>query len=181
MTEAQQFEAFLHNYQNMVFSTAMRLTANQAEAEDITQEVFLRAYERFAELHHSPTAGGWLKTVATNLSLNHLSRYRSRWSFFSEMFRGEAEEESPVAEFPAPDDTHETLRATDRRQLVEQAVQSLPVAQRAPLVLHHFEGLRYEEIAEKLGVSLGKVKTDIFRGREALRRKLRLKLDEVAG
>jgi len=43
MTEAQQFEAFLHNYQNMVFSTAMRLLANQAEAEDVSQEVFLRA------------------------------------------------------------------------------------------------------------------------------------------
>jgi RNA polymerase sigma-70 factor (ECF subfamily) len=181
MTEAQQFEAFLHNYQNMVFSTAMRLTANQAEAEDITQEVFLRAYERFSELRNSPSVGGWLKTVATNLSLNHLSRYRSRWSFFSEMFRGGEDDESPVAEFPAPDDTHESLLAADRRNLVEQAVQSLPAAQRAPLVLHHFEGLRYEEIAEKLGVSLGKVKTDIFRGRETLRRKLRLKLDEVAG
>ena len=71
MTDAQHFEAFLHNYQNLVFSTAMRLLANQSEAEDITQEVFLRAYERFAQLQDSPTAGGWLKTVATNLSLNH--------------------------------------------------------------------------------------------------------------
>jgi len=51
-------------------------------------------------------------------------------------------------------------------------------AQRVPLVLHHFEGLQYDEIAARLGVSLGKVKTDIFRGREALRRKLRLELGE---
>ena len=57
MTDAQHFEAFLHNYQNMVFSTAMRLTANQSEAEDITQEVFLRAYERFAELRDSSSVG----------------------------------------------------------------------------------------------------------------------------
>ena len=62
--------------------------------------------------------------------------------------------------------------------LVERALQSLPTPQRVPLVLHHFEELSYEEIAEKLGVSLGKVKTDIFRGREALRRKLQLKLEE---
>ena len=47
MTEAQPFEAFMRNYQNMVFSTAMRLVANQAEAEDIAQDVFLKAYERF--------------------------------------------------------------------------------------------------------------------------------------
>lgn len=178
MTDAQQFEAFLHNYQNMVFSTAMRLTANQSEAEDITQEVFLRAYERFGELHNSPTVAGWLKTVARNLSLNHLSRYRSRWSFFSEMVRGDGSDEEPLMDFPAPDDTHEKLAATDRREFVEQALQSLPPSQRVPLVLHHFEDLQYDEIAEKLGVSLGKVKTDIFRGREALRRKLHLKLKE---
>ncbi len=178
MTDAQHFEAFLHNYQNLVFSTAMRLLANQSEAEDITQEVFLRAYERFAQLQDSPTAGGWLKTVATNLSLNHLSRYRSRWTLFSELFRGTDNDEDEAVEFPAPDDTHETLVATDRRELVERALQSLPTPQRVPLVLHHFEGLSYEEIAEKLGVSLGKVKTDIFRGREALRRKLQLKLEE---
>ena len=177
MTDARYFETFLQNYQNMVFSTAMRLTANQSEAEDITQEVFLRAFERFAELQDSPTAGGWLKTVATNLSLNHLSRYRSRWSFFSELLRGSEEEESEVTQFPAADDTHETVAGGDRRKLVEHALQSLPAPQRVPLVLHHFEGLRYEEIAEKLQISLGKVKTDIFRGREALRRKLELKLE----
>lgn len=178
MTDAQHFEVFLHNYQNMVFSTAMRLLANQSEAEDITQEVFLRAYERFGELQDSPTAGGWLKTVATNLSLNHLSRYRSRWSFFSELFRGSDEEENADPEFPATEDTLENLAAADRRKLVELALQSLPAPQRVPLVLHHFEELSYEEIAAKLGVSLGKVKTDIFRGREALRRKLQLKLEE---
>jgi len=178
MTDAQQFEAFLHSYQNMVFSTAMRLTANQSEAEDITQEVFLRAYERFAELQGSPTVAGWLKTVARNLSLNHLSRYRSRWSFFSEMVRGDEGDEDLGMDFPAADDTHENLAATDRRAFVEQALQSLPPSQRVPLVLHHFDDLQYDEIAEKLGVSLGKVKTDIFRGREALRRKLHLKLKE---
>lgn len=182
MTDAQQFEAFLHNYQNMVFSTAMRLLANQSDAEDITQEVFLRAFERFDQLRDSPTVGGWLKTVATNLSLNHLSRYRARWSFFSDLFHGSEEgDEQMVVDFPSPVDTDEMLAGADRRKLVEQALQSLPPAQRVPLVLYHLEGLRYEEIAEKVGVSLGKVKTDIFRGREALRRKLRLKLTEEAG
>lgn len=181
MTDARQFETFLHNYQNMVFSTAMRLTANQSEAEDITQEVFLRAYERFHELNGSPTVGGWLKTVARNLSLNHLSRYRSRWTFFSEIARDEDGDDERDVEFQAADDTHENLAASERRAMVEQALLGLPVNQRVPLVLHHFEGLQYDEIAEKLGVSMGKVKTDIFRGREALRRKLHLKLEETVG
>ena len=100
MTDAEQFEAFMRNYQNMVFSTAMRLVANEAEAQDIAQEVFLKAYERFGELKDSQTVGGWLRTVARNMSLNHLSRYRSRWSFFSEMFSGGGEEDEREWEFP---------------------------------------------------------------------------------
>jgi RNA polymerase sigma-70 factor (ECF subfamily) len=180
MTDAQQFEVFMRNYQNMVFSTAMRLLANQAEAEDVSQEVFLRAYERFAQLRESPTAPGWLKTVATNLSLNHLSRYRSRWRFFSEMFGGAEDEQEREPEFPAPGNLDEELAQADSRQLVDRALQSLPAAQRVPLVLYHIEGLRYEEIATSLNVSLGKVKTDIFRGREALRKKLRLQLGDEA-
>lgn len=178
MTEAQQFEAFMQNYQHMVFSTAMRLVANPAEAEDISQEVFLRAYQRFGELRQSPTAGGWLKTVATNLSLNHLSRYRSRWSFFSELFSGREGEEDREPEFPSDSDLADELARADSAQVVEQALQQLPAAQRVPLVLYHLQGLRYEEIAAKLRVSLGKVKTDIFRGREALRKRLQARLGD---
>jgi RNA polymerase sigma-70 factor (ECF subfamily) len=173
MTDAQQFEAFLRNYQDLVFSTAMRLLANRAEAEDVTQEVFLKAYERFGELSESQTAGGWLRKVATNLSLNQLSRYRSRWSFFSEIFTSrEVEDDVIQVEFAAADSIEDALAASDRHALVEQALQKLPAAQRVPLVLYHLEGLKYEEIAARLGVSLGKVKTDIFRGRDALRKKL---------
>jgi len=181
MSDAQQFEAFMHKYQNMVYSTAMHLLANPTEAEDVAQEVFLRAYEHFGDLRESPTAGGWLKTVATNLSLNHLSRYRARWSFFSELFGGSGEEEAETPEFAAPENVAEELERADRHRLVEQALHQLPAAQRVPLVLYHLEGFRYEEIAAKLKVSLGKVKTDIFRGREALRKRLQGRLDEVAG
>ena len=169
----------MQKYQNMVFSTAMRLLANPTEAEDVAQEVFLRAFEHFSDLRESPTAGGWLKTVATNLSLNHLSRYRARWSFFSELGAGSSEEESEPVEFAAPDDVGEELQQADRRQMVEQALHKLPPAQRVPLVLYHLEGLRYEEIAAKLKVSLGKVKTDIFRGREALRKRLQGQVSEM--
>src|SRR6266404_3417651 len=178
MTDAEQFEAFMKNYQHMVFSTSMRLVANQAEAEDVTQEVFLKAYERFADLRQSPTAGGWLKTVARNLSLNHLTRYRSRWRFFSEMFSGSSEDPDQQVDFPSPENVEGDIEQADRHELVEHALRKLPETQRVPLVLYHLEGLRYEEIAAKLKISLGKVKTDIFRGREALRKKLGTTLAE---
>jgi len=176
MTEAEQFETFVENYQNMVFSTAMRLLANPTEAEDIAQEVFLKAFQRFGELSQSPTAGGWLKTVATNLCLNHLSRYRSRWTFFSDLFARSGEADEQEVDFPSPENIEEDLARADAHEMVDQALRQLPPAQRVPLVLYHMDGLRYEEIAAKLHVSLGKVKTDIFRGREALRKKLQSKL-----
>jgi RNA polymerase sigma-70 factor (ECF subfamily) len=179
MPDPQQFEAFMLKYQNMVFSTAMRLLANPSEAEDVSQEVFLKAFERFADLRESPTVGGWLKTVATNMSLNHLTRYRARWSFFSELVKGGESEDAEPVEFSAPDTLERDLDQTDRQQVVEGALQKLPPAQRVPLVLFHLEGLSYEEIAAKLNVSLGKVKTDIFRAREAMRKRLRSQLDEI--
>jgi RNA polymerase sigma-70 factor (ECF subfamily) len=178
MSDAQQFEAFMQNYQNLVFSTAMRLLANESEAQDISQDVFLKAYERFDELQGSPTAGGWLRTVATNMSLNHLSRYRSRWRFFSELGSGSDQEENEPLEFKAEQDLAEEVSRADRHALVEAALQRLPDAQRVPLVLYHLEGMRYEDIATRLRISLGKVKTDIFRGREALRKRLSLEFGE---
>src|ERR1041385_1102942 len=176
MTDSQQFEAFMKAYQNMVFTTAIRLLANEAEAEDVSQEVFLKAYERYAELKDSPTGGGCLKTVTRNLCLNPLSRYRARWRFFSEMASDRGDEEASTPEWAAPDTHEQQVAANDHRQLLEAVLQKLPSAQRVPLVLYHFEEMSYEEISAKLRVSLSKVKTDIHRGREALRRKLKLKL-----
>ncbi len=171
VSPAPDFTTFMRNYQNMVFSTAARLTGNDAQAEDISQEVFLKAYQNYDHLRTSPTAGGWLKTVATNLSLNHLSRYRKRWRFFSEFKRDSASgdtDDAPEVEFAAPDTFFSGIEAEDRRVLVEQALAQLPSNQRVPLVLYHFEDLPYDEIARKLGVSLAKVKTDILRARVAL-------------
>jgi RNA polymerase sigma-70 factor (ECF subfamily) len=167
---AAEFTAFMRAYQDMVFSTAVRLVANDAQAEDISQDVFVKAFEHFDMLRDSPTAGGWLKTVATNLSLNHLQRYRKRWRFFSEFQRDSAggEEEGPEVEFAAPESFFEGVDAEERRAWVEKALERLPDRQRVPLVLYHFEDLSYDEIAKKLGVSLAKVKTDILRAREAL-------------
>ncbi|HEY4442997.1 MAG TPA: sigma-70 family RNA polymerase sigma factor [Steroidobacteraceae bacterium] len=156
-------------YQDMVFSTAARLAGNDGQAEDIAQEVFLRAYEHFAQLHTSPTAGGWLKTVTTNLTLNYLSRYRKRWRLFSELRPAGADEDSPGPELGAqPDMLLADIGAEQRRVLIDGALRKLPEHQRLALVLYHFEELSYEEIAVKLRASLAKVKTDIRRARAAL-------------
>jgi RNA polymerase sigma-70 factor, ECF subfamily len=163
----------MYAYQDMVFTTAARLTGNDAQAEDISQEVFLKAYENFANLRISPTVGGWLKTVTRHLTLNHLSRYRRRWRFFSELRssrenRSSEESEQPEADFPAPDTLLADIDAGERHVLIEQALRELPEHHRVPLVLYHFEEMPYQEIAQQLGISLPKVRTDIQRARASL-------------
>ena len=174
MIDAFQFEAFVRKYQDLVFGTAIRLLGNASEAEDAAQTVFLRAFERFDAVGGSPAAAGWLKTVTTNVCLNYLSRYRARWRLFSEMARddGERTEEAYDAGIAAKGSPALDVERADRHARLGRALQQLPDHQRVPLVLFHFENKSYEDIAALLGVSLGKLKTDIHRGREALRRQI---------
>jgi RNA polymerase sigma-70 factor (ECF subfamily) len=157
VTIAEKFEAFLREFQDMVYATALRLLGNPAEAEDVAQTVFLKAFERFGELDGNLSAPGWLKTVATNECLNHLARYHQRWSFFAEA----PENPGPWTQSdPEPQENYAAL---------DLALRRLPASQRVPIVLFHFDELSYQQIADRLKVSLSKVKTDIHRGREALR------------
>src|SRR4029077_6850419 len=105
-----EFTKFMRTYQNMVFSTAARLSGNDAQAEDIAQEVFLRAHKRFDELRDNPRAAGWLKTVATNLTFTHLTRYRKRWVFFSQLSGADESDDEPAIDFAAEESVVENVR-----------------------------------------------------------------------
>ena len=171
MTDVARFEAFVREYQDMVFATAVRLLGRDSDAEDIAQTVFMRAFERLDEVVESPAAPGWLKTVTTNLCLNHLARHRSRWRLFSEM--------DPVREMPRLEErialmasAPEEMERVDALERLERTLRRLPDHQRVPLVLFHFDEMSYQAIAEALRVSLAKVKSDIHRGREALKQEL---------
>ncbi|HEY7476476.1 MAG TPA: sigma-70 family RNA polymerase sigma factor [Vicinamibacterales bacterium] len=166
-----RFEAFVREHQDMVFGTAVRLLGGRAEAEDVAQTVFLRAFQRFDRIGESPSAAGWLKTVTRNACLNHLARYRSRWRLFSELRRedtaGTAEIEDRAVE--SGRSPLEKLEQEETSRRLEDALRSLPDHQRVPLVLFHFERMSYQDIARALGVALAKLKTDMHRGRLALR------------
>jgi RNA polymerase sigma-70 factor (ECF subfamily) len=170
MSNADPFEAFVLRHQDLVFATAVRLLGTRRDAEDVAQTVFLKAFQHFDEVRDHPGAAAWLKTVATNECLNHLSRYRSRWRFFSEMRRQDQEGENVDYEMTlATEGTPaETLDRVDRRRRLAAAILKLPPHQRVPLVLFHFDQMSYQDIAARLGVTLAKIKTDIHRGREVL-------------
>jgi RNA polymerase sigma-70 factor (ECF subfamily) len=181
MKRAARFEAFVREYQDMVFGTAVRLLGNPADAEDVAQTVFLRAYERFDRVVASPAAAGWLKTTTTNLCLNHLGRHRARWRQLSEPEEGSAGR--PAGGHPTPATSTSNpgadLDAAERKVHLERALARLPDQQRVPIVLFHFEEMSYDDIARRLGVSLAKLKTDIHRGRLALREALAVHLGAV--
>ncbi len=170
MTDSVEFENFVRRHQDMVFGMAVRMLGDPSEAEDVSQTVFLKAYERFDALRCSPAVTGWLRTVTTNLCLNHLTRFRARWKLFSQLRSGGEGRDRPYEDMlVANDDQSEDLARAEQNTRLERGIRLLPPHQRVPIVLYHFEERSYREIADALGVSLGKVKTDIHRGREALR------------
>jgi RNA polymerase sigma-70 factor, ECF subfamily len=184
MSDPIQFEAFVRDYQGMVFTTAYRLLADESEAQDIAQEVFLKAYECFDDLKLSATAGGWLKTVARNLCLNHLTRHRSRWRLFTDL-AGKGEDASTPEnldeQFAALETSSPDLETQEQRALLAKALSKLPASQRVPLVLHYIEDMSYETIAQNLNISPAKAKVDVYRGRLALRRILSRNRDAGLG
>ncbi|MBI4346125.1 MAG: sigma-70 family RNA polymerase sigma factor [Elusimicrobia bacterium] len=162
MTALSDFETFVRAYQDMVYTTAIRLLKDPGLSEDVAQETFLKAWERFEDVRGYEAPGGWLKTVATHLALNRLTRDRNRWEPVDAAADAVDPGGSPAAQV---EDAH-------GRAELEDAVAALPDHQRVPLVLFHFHDASYEDIAASLGVSLSKIKTDIFRAREALRKRL---------
>jgi RNA polymerase sigma-70 factor (ECF subfamily) len=175
-SSSDRFEAFVLQHQDLVFGTAVRLLGDRSEAEDVAQVVFLKAFQRFAQIGASPTAGAWLRTVTRNACLNHLTRHRSRWLPFSQIRRTAGARDGRGATLDVVERTIDPadsplaeLERTETQARLEEALRRLPDHQRVPLVLFHFEQLSYQEIADTLGVALAKLKTDMHRGRLALR------------
>ena len=160
-------------------TTALRLLADQQQAQDVAQNVFLRAYTHFEMLSQSASAGGWLKTVTRNECLNHLTRHRKRWRLFSDYPQTEHDGPELPVEAVLDQTWLDGMDDARREAHVERVLAALPQAFRVPLVLFYFEDLAYAEIAQQLQCSLAKVKTDIHRGRLLLAQQLGPKAREL--
>lgn len=171
MNTTSEFECFLREHERAVYGTALQMLGSPTEAEDVAQEVFLRAHEHFIELKEWASPGGWLRTVTRNYCLN-LLRTRGRCRLFSE-FERDSVEWSMEELLASHGDVERSVAGRSVRQLLERVMQRLPLAQRVPLTLFHFEERSYEEIARRLKIPMAKVKTDIFRARRTLRRLLK--------
>lgn len=150
------FERIVEKYQKTVFNVALRMTHEAREAEDIAQEVFLKVYERLKSFNPEYRFFSWLYRITVNESLNTLDRQKRYQELDEEM----------AADGP---DLDEIAEANERGRRIADALMDLKVDQRAVVVLKHFEGLSYEEIAQVLEISEKKVKSRLFTARQVLR------------
>ncbi len=154
------FGEMVRRYQNAVFSVCYRLQGNRQEAEDMSQQTFIRAYQRLYTFEAERPFLPWIRRVAANICLNAMERRRLE----------SVDVDSVEARLRAPptDDPVEQAAEQDRVERLHAAILALPPAYRAVIELRHFQELSYEEVSEMLNLPLNTVKSHLFRARKLL-------------
>lgn len=169
--DIRAFDEIVHRHKHRIFSYICRMTHDSPDAEDLTQEVFIRAFQSLHRFRADSAVDTWLYRIATNLVIDRFRRSRRAPQSWVAL---DAEEDT-LGELPATDrqsDPEATAQLGELQREVHKAVQTLPAKLRGAVVLHDIEGLSYEEVAEALGCPVGTVKSRLFNGRNLLRRKL---------
>jgi RNA polymerase sigma-70 factor (ECF subfamily) len=164
----RRFEADVLVHLDDLYRAALRLTGNAAEAEDLTQDTCLRAFERLDQLRSPGAARVWAFTILRLIFLRRIER-QSRTAGVDVI-------DWPLLEAgEVLQDTYEALRPIQDTPLgeVREALGRLPLPYREPLVLAHVGGFSYKEISEILAIPLGTVMSRLFRARRLLRSELR--------
>jgi RNA polymerase sigma-70 factor (ECF subfamily) len=168
------FDALVRKYQHKLVKLVMRYVRNPAEAEDIAQEAFIKAYRALPQFRGDSAFYTWLYRIAINTAKNAVvSRDRSPIEY--NIDRNGATEESYDMQGRMKDsETPEGLVLTDEiRRTVNAAIEGLPEDLKTAIVLRELDGLSYEEIAAAMDCPVGTVRSRIFRAREAIDRRLR--------
>ncbi|HET6431474.1 RNA polymerase sigma factor RpoE [Dyella sp.] len=170
--DKRAFDLLVRKYQHKVIGLVSRYANNHAEAEDIAQDAFVRAWRAIGSFRGDSAFYTWMYKIAVNTAKNHLVALGRRPP------ADDINVEDAVF-VPGSDRMHET--ATPERELMRQqveqtvfaAVQALPEELRAAITLREVDGLSYEDIAEAMSCPIGTVRSRIFRAREAIDEKLR--------
>ncbi|MDB6104342.1 MAG: polymerase sigma factor [Gammaproteobacteria bacterium] len=168
------FDALVRKYQHKLVKLVMRYVRNPAEAEDIAQEAFIKAYRALPQFRGDSAFYTWLYRIAINTAKNAVvSRDRSPIEY--NIDRNDATEESYDMQGRMKDsETPEGLVLTDEiRRTVNAAIEALPEDLKTAIVLRELDGLSYEEIAAAMDCPVGTVRSRIFRAREAIDHRLR--------
>ena len=168
--EDAAFREFVRLYQRRVFALAMQLLGNTDDADDLTQEVFIKAHGAMANFQGASSLYTWLHRITVNLYIDFTrsGRYRTI-AAWNDKRDNDATSAFAQAPYTLPDTSTD---ARFQHEHIEQALQILSPQQRAVFTLRHFQDLSLEEVADELGVSVGTVKTLLFRAVRQLRERL---------
>ncbi|MCZ7586417.1 MAG: sigma-70 family RNA polymerase sigma factor [Deltaproteobacteria bacterium] len=176
--EAEAFEALVKQYQGRIFALAYRMVRSEAEAADLTQEIFVRVWEKLHTFRGEAKFSTWLLQLAGNHCKNRLKYLKRRhYNMHDPLDPPANEDDGPHRQIADPGRGPDDLVAGSRmRTLVREKLEELSEEQRTVLVLRDIEDLDYEEIADATGLPLGTVKSRIHRGRVELARLLKAAL-----
>jgi RNA polymerase sigma-70 factor (ECF subfamily) len=171
--ERGAYDLLVLKYQHKVVKLVMRYLRDPADAEDVAQEAFIKAYRALPQFRGDSAFYTWLYRIAINTAKNALAaRDRNPVSYELDM-QGNEDGSDVISRLRDPE-TPEGLALTEEiRETVNQAIESLPEDLRTAIVLRELEGLSYEEIAASMDCPVGTVRSRIFRAREAIDKKLR--------
>ncbi|MBX3704050.1 MAG: RNA polymerase sigma factor RpoE [Steroidobacteraceae bacterium] len=174
------FDALVLKYQHKVLKLVQRYVRNPAEAEDIAQEAFIKAYRALPAFRGDSAFYTWLYRIAINTAKNSLVSSRRRPVSYDLDLQDGSQVQAHARLSDA--ETPEALALTDEiRRTVNEAIEALPDDLRLAIVLRELEGLSYEDIARTMECPVGTVRSRIFRAREAIDRSLREVFDGGLG
>jgi RNA polymerase sigma-70 factor (ECF subfamily) len=150
----QAFTELMHRYQERIYWTARRIVGDHAEADDVTQEAFVKAFLGLGDFRGDSSFYTWLYRIAVNLSLNAVRKRQ-----VVEYLR---ESEIINRLFPQADDPRRRLEEHEIESSIQRAVATLPEKQKAVFVMRYFDEMTYEEIARVLKTSVGGLKANYF-------------------
>jgi RNA polymerase sigma-70 factor (ECF subfamily) len=167
------FDLLVLKYQHKVVKLVMRYVRSQAEAEDVAQEAFIKAYRALPQFRGDSAFYTWLYRIAINTAKNVVAS-RDRSPIVYDLDQSDREATYELQGRMKDSATPEALAMTEEiRSTVNRAIEALPVDLRTAIVLRELEGMSYEEIAAAMECPVGTVRSRIFRAREAIDAKLR--------
>jgi RNA polymerase sigma-70 factor, ECF subfamily len=167
------FDLLVRKYQHKVVKLVLRYVRNPAEAEDIAQEAFIKAYRALPQFRGDSAFYTWMYRIAINTAKNSLAS-RDRSPIAYDLDLTDPEESHSVQTRLQDPDTPEGMALTEEiRGIVNSAIEGLPEELKTAIVLRELDGLSYEEIAAAMECPVGTVRSRIFRAREAIDKRLR--------
>ena len=178
--DREKFRILVDQYQQMVFRTCMGFLHHKEDAEDLTQEVFIRAYQSLSRFKGDAAFSTWLYRIAVNASLNKVRKSSKNLilQHLDKLFGGEEVKEVPL---PASDteNPENILIQKEHVEWVRKALDSLPENQRTAIVLSKYDDLSQKEIASIMNTTEGAVESLLQRAKKNLREKLSAKRKNI--